>query len=390
MLTFYVLLLGSLLLGTLTGISIKPGVIVYAHDIMLLSGIVFLSIRQWQTGKKKQRVPSLLKPIALFVSIGVVSLLANVSTYAPLDLFTSSLYLWRWAAYAYLYVMLVRSNIPVTTLLGYLFSFGLAFGIVGILQFFLYPNLRFLMYLGWDPHYYRLFSTLLDPNYAGIILVLSVFLGYHLYITQKKHRILAGVMLLVLCVYLTYSRSSYLALGFGMIVYGLLKKQFAVLGLLFALIAIIVYVPRPGGDTLRLWREDSTYSRFSNWQESSALFLKSPIFGHGFNTLRLIQTPKYTGGVIYTSHAAGGVDSSILFLLVTSGVLGLFAYVYLLFRAGRFTAHRKKEAGTVRQLYIVSMSAVFMHSFFVNSLFYPWVMIWVWVLVSSVELTYDR
>lgn len=390
MLTFYMLLLGSLLLGTLTGISIQPGVVVYAHDFILVSGIIYFGVRQWREHKKKTRAPSLVRPMVLFLSLGVISLVANVGSYGVADLFTSSLYLWRWAAYAYVNVLLVRSAIPVSTVLEHLFSFGLAFGVLGIAQFFLYPNLRFLMYMGWDPHYYRLFSTLLDPNFAGIILVLSVFLGYHLYVTQKKHWLLAGVILLVICVYLTYSRSSYLALGFGMIVYGLLKKQFTVLGLLFALIAIIVYVPRPGGDTLRLWREDSTYSRFSNWKESSELFLKSPVIGHGFNTLRLIQTPAYTGGMVYTSHAAGGVDSSILFLLVTSGVLGLLAYVYLLYRAGRFTDPAKKEQLQIKQLYIVSISAVCMHSFFVNSLFYPWVMIWVWVIVSAVELTYDR
>ncbi len=390
MLTFYILLLGSLLFGTLTGISIKPGVVAYAHDFVLVSGIIFLGIRQWRQRKKSTKAPPLMRPMVLFLSAGVISLVANVGSFGVADLFTSSLYLWRWAAYACLYVLFVRSAIPVSTLLGHLFTFGLVFGVVGIAQFFLYPNLRFLMYMGWDPHYYRLFSTLLDPNFAGIILVLSTFLGYHLYVTQKKPWILAAVVLLVVCVYLTYSRSSYLALGFGMIIYGMLKKQFAVLGLLFALAAIIIYVPRPGGDTLRLWREDSTYSRFSNWKESSELFLKSPVVGHGFNTLRLIQTPVYTGGVVYTSHAAGGVDSSILFLLVTSGVLGLVAYVYLLYSAGRFGDPAKKEQVSVKQLYIVSISAVFMHSFFVNSLFYPWVMVWMWVIVSAVELTFDR
>ena len=54
---------------------------------------------------------------------------------------------------------------------------------------FVYPDLRNLWYLGWDPHYYRVFATLLDPNYVGILLVLTIFVWIYIWVNNKKLRI---------------------------------------------------------------------------------------------------------------------------------------------------------------------------------------------------------
>ncbi len=384
---FYIFLLISLAVGQLIRIPLGPGIALYLHDIVL--GIAVFLFGASLITHKLRVLPKLTKPILLFVLAGVVSLLANSFAFSANALALSSLYLSRWMFYAFVYVLLAQKQVSPMVLLKQLFYFGFAFGVIGIFQFILYPNLRFLLYLGWDPHYYRLFSTVFDPNFAGILLVFSVFLGYFLFRVSKNRTYVIAVGILMIALYLTYSRSSYLALIMGVFTYGIFEKKWKLLLSIISLcIGVILVIPRPGGDTLRLWREDSTYSRFSNWKESIQMFARAPVFGHGFNTLRYIQTPVVLPASNYVSHAGAGVDSSLLFLLVTSGVVGCGAYLYVFYRAGTFRAKNSK-AKQLHSLYVSSISALFVHSLFVNSMFYPWVMIWVWIIVATMELTSD-
>ena len=384
---FLWIFLVSLLCGTITGIPIASGVVLYLHDLVLFLGGIYYGISFIQ--KKIRIVPYLSKPIIYFIAVAILSLIVNITRFPWQSILVGSLYLWRWIAYALLYGVCVQQIGRGNDITKKMFTYGCAFGILGILQFIFYPNLRFLLYLGWDPHYYRLFSTVLDPNFAGILLVLSVLLGYYLFSTEKKLSYAVASIFLLCCVYLTYSRSSYLAMAIGALVYTLLQKQWRILGIVAIFIAIIFIVPRPGGNTLRLWREDSTYSRFSNWKESAALFMTAPILGHGFNTLRFIQTPTIVDSTSFVSHAAAGVDSSILFLLVTTGVIGTVFYLSIYYAAG-VRSKKNKESAAIRILYISSIAAVLMHSLFVNSLFYPWILCWFWMLIAAVELIYDR
>ncbi len=259
---FLNLLLCSMLIGVLGGIPLGTGVFIYVHDIVLIAGLLYGSISL--RSQKHIPIPRLLKPILLFTAVGFLSLLVNATSFPLPDLMRSSLYLIRWVLYACLYVLIVAQKIPARIMLLRLFQFGCAFAILGILQFLLYPNLRFLLYLGWDPHYYRLFSTLLDPNFAGIMLVFTTLLGYYLFKKEGNITLVFWIVFLICCVYLTYSRSSYLALITGAFMLGLLQKQWKIMLAILFFIVCILFIPRPGGNTLSLLREDSTFSRISN------------------------------------------------------------------------------------------------------------------------------
>lgn len=384
---FLTILLASMLSGVVGGVTIATGAYIYLHDIVLAFGLLYFFVLDSQ--RKKIRIPKLGTHILLFVSFALLSLIVNSARYPIQSLLSGSLYLVRWVFYSLFYVLLIQNRLPLKQVFLKLFQFGCAFGILGVLQFALYPDLRFLLYLGWDPHYYRLFSTVLDPNFAGILLVLTVLLGYYLYSLDHKREYLLLGLFLAVCVYLTYSRSSYIALAAGIVSIAVLQKQWrALLGLAIFLTCVLV-IPRPGGNTLNLLRADSTLSRLSNWGYSFQLFMQSPVLGHGFNMLRFIQTKPTSDPNTFVSHAAAGVDSSIYFLLITSGMFGFSSYVYLLYSAVAFRKKNGKIEG-VRVLYQSSMTAIIVHSLFVNSLFYPWVLLWMWMLIATVELTYDR
>ncbi len=177
---------------------------------------------------------------------------------------------------------------------------------------------------------------------------------------------------------MTYSRSSYAAFGVAAVYLAIRMKQWKVMFALVVFTGLVFIIPRTSGNTLSLLRPDSTLARVGNWQESINLIVKAPVFGYGFDTLRFLAP---ASGVI-PSKAAAGLDSSILFILATTGIVGLCAYLFLI------TSMIRADTRALGPVFAASISALLVHSLFVNSLFYPWVMIWIWILAGVT--TYDR
>ncbi|MEK9143470.1 MAG: O-antigen ligase family protein [Patescibacteria group bacterium] len=353
MILLTILLWMSLLSGQLGAIPLGDGVILYTHDIVLCLMIVVAVVRYGLITKLRRF--RLMRPITLFIGVGIVSLFVNPTV-------KGSLYLLRWAVYSIFYGVILVSPLSRQFWLWWLASFGVALGTLGLVQFVWYPDLRNLWYLGWDPHYYRVFATLLDPNYVGILLVLTIFVLVFLHRRIGWQIGVVGISLL-----LTYSRSSYLALlaGVGVAIVLLKRwKEGVFLGLLFLL--AVVYIPKPGGDTLSLDRYDSTVSRLQNWQQTVMEITKRPVFGHGLGVT--------------------GTDSSILYVGKAIGLVGLAGYLLLIREQVKLVRRSKNKS--FRVLYYATLTALIVHSLFINSLFYPWVMIWIWVLAGVAEKYY--
>lgn len=374
MAAFLVILWFALLLGQLGGIPLSPGVNLYFQDVAL-SGLILVAAIRYGLLRKLWHL-RLTKPIALFAGVGMLSLLANVHVYPVWVIVKGSLYLWRWIAYALFYGVVLVSPFPRRFWFVWLGSFGVVLAAGGLVQFVLYPDLRNLWYLGWDPHYYRVFATLLDPNYVGILLVLTLCLIFSVW---RRAWWLAGIVGLALL--LTYSRSSYLAI-LGAIVTAVFCSKRWKEGLFIVLLCLlaIVYVPKPGGDTLSLDRYDSTVSRFQNWGQTIARIGERPVFGFGFNVVPFLDIQE---AAALPGRRGAGIDSSILFVGTTTGIVGLVGYAWLVMEQVKLGLRSKHRV--LKLLLFTSFAAVGVHSLFVNSLFYPWVMIWLWTLLAIVE-----
>lgn len=361
----------SLLLGQLGAIHLSQGVTVYTHDIILPFLIVSVFLRRGVLGKLPHL--SLFRPILIFIVAAAVSLLANMGSYDGSVVRSGSLYLLRWVIYGFLYAVVVLGPLPSSLWLWGLAGVGTTLAGIGLVQFVWYPDLRNLWYLGWDPHYYRVFATLLDPNYVGILLVLTIFLLFYILVRFARWRVRIVLMMGVvgIALLLTYSRSSYLAILVGMVTAAILVKQWRekALFLVLLFLLVIVYIPKPGGETLSLDRYDSTFSRLQNWQQTAMEITQSPVFGHGFNVLPFLSE--------------AGIDSSLLFVGVTTGIVGLLGYLWLMVQQVLLATRSKNTS--LKIFFLASFAALSIHSLFVNSLFYPWVMIWMWVLVGVVE-----
>src|SRR3989304_8999963 len=104
----------------------------------------------------------LFRPVVWFVLAGLASLTLAAFRLPPVNVLFSSLYLLRFLAYSLLLNIKIDRK--------YLLFFSSAIAVFGLAQYILIPDTRFLAVLNWDDHYYRLLSTLLDPNFTGIIL----------------------------------------------------------------------------------------------------------------------------------------------------------------------------------------------------------------------------
>ncbi len=249
-----------------------------------------------------------------------------------------------------------------------------------MLQYLFIPDITDLTSYGWDPHYFRVVGTFLDPGFTGIILVLGLILVFER--IWKKNLLTKLLMFFPLytSLILTYSRSSYLAYMIGVAIVSFYKKSFKFLLVIITLgIFSLLILPRPGGEGVRLERQNSSFSRVNNWLTSLKISAIYPLYGIGFNNYRYVQRdlgtiPKENWEI---SHAGAGADSSLLFVLATTGILGLITYMILLHKI--FCPNKQSL------VVFASLGALIIHSFFNNTLFYSWTMIWMWMLIAINE-----
>ena len=370
--------------GQLTKISLtflkSPDIHLYLNDIVLFLLVLGWGIWRFLIEKKKYQLPPLAKPIFLFILIGGFSLIVNSPLFIGREVGVGFLYLLRWVFYAGLYFVLFDLREKLSWLRKdwscFLMIIGSMVGIFALVQYFLWPNLKALEFLQYDPHFYRAVGTFLDPGFTGIILVLTLILMSVKNLGKNwKFWVVWGIVYLALA--LTYSRASWLAFFVGMSFLSFYKKSWKlflfIIGLLFLTWFLI---PQPVGEGGKLTRTYTIQSRFENYQQAVKIIKERPILGVGFNTLRYYQKKQgfLTEENWQTNQAGAGLDNSWLFVLATTGVLGFVSYLWLGWKAlGRFK----------NILVVSSLVVVFIHSFFLNSLFYPWVMAWLWLLSTE-------
>lgn len=320
-----------------------------------------------------------LKKPPRFITSGLVFILICVlsEVFTPLHLLTgeylnSVLYIVRLSFYI-LFTWLIFSE----AFLGFkgkivniLIYSGLGLSMLGLVQFILLPDLSFLTQWGWDPHYFRTVSTFLDPNFAGAFFALTLILL--LLFRDSASSFTSQSIILFIPVYLalltTFSRSSYLMFLISGVTLSFLQKSkillikvlilFLILLLGFQIYVQLVSKPR------HIDRKQSASYRLSTWQQGWQLFQKHPILGVGFNSYKYaLKEYKSADEQFLSSHGSTSNDSSLLYVLSTTGIIGLIVYLYFLFSLFKYSNNKNLTGAIVGGLLI--------HSIFSNSLFFP-------------------
>lgn len=380
---FITLLLVFYPLGEITRIPIGDSAITFIDVAVISLGLIWILKF---IAKKRKIKGRLINPISIFVFVLFLSLIYNFKRLTLYQFMASFLYLARWIFYSLVYLVVKDIDINVKKYIPILLkASGALIILIGFAFYFLYPDLRNLRYLGWDEHLYRNFSSFLDPNFAGIFYVLYfvfIFDSFNWEKIRSKSQLFNSslIMLSIVSVLTTFSRSAYISFIVAVLSFAIVKKQ---IKHLFVILLFIIGIFLFSNFTLRsegtnIVREASGKARVDSMKNAFTIFKDNPIIGVGFDSYRYAQR-RY--GFIDENkmliHSAAGTDNSFLFILATSGIIGFLAFIYLLYNLFNFSIKSPSL--------FISLIVLCVDSLFLNSLFYPSLMLWVWILAGLKE-----
>lgn len=373
----------------------QTGFSLSATDVLVFLNLAVMLI--WNIGiKKNLALPKNFFWLAGFWAIGIFSLLVNFN-------FSGWLYLFRFIVYSgafYLAFHLVKSKIldwgEFLTLVKLV---SVIVAVLGLVQLIIYPDLEPLSGYGYDPHKYRLFSTFLDPNFAGTFLSFSaIFIsagllnkklsGFKQFLKENKFDLISGLLILV-SIILTFSRSAYLMLFSGLFILLVFKRKLLLIPLfLIPLILYLIFPPFSDRINGVINLDKSASERILSWEKGLTIFQQNPLFGVGFNNIRqaaeklnLNKTYSADGG-----NSGAGIDSSLIFVMATTGIAGIAVYFIFLFKILFDCINRIiRKKSEFALAFFASLAGLLLNSFFINSLFFPVIMV-VWF--SSLGVLY--
>lgn len=381
--TLFYALLVAFPLGLLVRIRVAANIYITPQDLIVFL-LFILTIVQVLRKKKSIVADKFILFQGLFLFTGGLSLIVNSFIHGEINLLASALYLLRYISYLSLLNignLLEKSGVERKSLV----FVGLTVLILGYLQYFFYYDLKYLYYLGWDNHLYRLFSTFLDPNYAGVFYSLFFFFIFSrvLYFKiTKSYSELVLSFFTVIALYLTYSRTALITLLAGIVSIAVFKGRLRVLLLvLLAFSILLATLSDTSIEGLNPFRTASSIERVISVKEAWQIFTDSPLIGTGFNAYRYAMVRhgfrNPTGASL--SNADAGTDNSFLFVLATSGVIGVAFFVLSYFFLLKKLYGERSTISIIPFCMIVSFLA---GSLFLNVLFYTPILIFVFVIIA--------
>jgi len=302
------------------------------------------------------------KSLLMFLAILLISNLAH-----PLNMPALS-YLIRTLVYWSLVPFFLQPDLKTTPKNTTLLHFGLlVFVLLGLVQYFYYPELRNLYYLGYDPHSYRFAGLFLDPNISSLLLVWTV-----LYFYQQKSKLAKPMIVLSLISLLfTYSRIGYLSLIVALIYQNAQAKQRnLVIGMIAVVFFGILLLPRYFGEGTNLFRVNSVFAKLESSRLVYQQLKNQPILGIGFNNVHLLKDSQNEP---IANNSLYGIDNSWLTFLITAGLIGFGLLIKLIVN---INSHLTKPQKVLGLAYLI-------HSLSVNSFLVPSLFIFFWIFILN-------
>lgn len=305
-------------LGQLQRIQITNNLAFYLHDLLIIGFLIWEFFAVFLRGKK---INLKSKKINNFSKKLIYLFLASISISWIMAFFENRfdlkaiLYFSRLVTYV-IFVFLLQRKLNDKNWLWRLVSINLL--ILGFVQYFLLPDLRFLIYEGFDDHFFRMSSTILDPSFLGLIFVFN--LNFYLWQRNKNW---ALILLFSLALLLTYSRAAYLALFISTLIL-LARDKTQIKKLLISYLAVFLiclpFLPKQsGGDGVNLFRQKSIEVRLTNDLEILNNIKGAQwLFGQGLFIPKANLKKNYETTPIHAHFA----DNLIVFLISNIGIIG--------------------------------------------------------------------
>lgn len=246
----------------------------------------------------------------------------------------------------------------------------------------------------------RIYSTLLNPNLlsAYLIALWPLLLPFIFKNFSKLKLLIIGFAALLL-VYLTFqtgSRGAWLALAgqfglIGLILIIFYRNPFVISSFIGMSIAAFFYILSKAAILNRLISIFSSYDHSSNsfrlhvWQACLRLIADNPIFGIGVGSKAF-----YLAYAIYmdANYSALGAYSLFLEISVEMGLIGLAAFLYLIFIIAQKgiqaiqKLHKSSEDFVMILAILISLMGLLIDSLFDIVILRPQVQILLWLIVA--------
>jgi O-antigen ligase len=401
-----VLLLLTACLGQLNRIFVGDfdNVVLYANDFIAAMAAAFY-IGHALIVRRSFIIPLPMAWLGGWLLVGLLGLVVALPNLSGQEALVSFFYLLRFITYAALFfvahdaIVFVHSQQEKTKSAWYwtwilvLSSFLMAVG--GFIQLYVLPDLTALAKYGWDPHIGRLVTAMLDPNYAGTYLSLgvAVCLGVLLHVKMRaiyETALLGCLLTLVLAILLTYSRSGYLMLGIVLLVISSLRSRWLLVAGAVVAIVVTLSVPRIQTRLEGAINPDASASlRIVSWQNSWRIAQDNLLLGVGFNSYRYAQDRYGIVTLDQSGNAGAGADSSWIFIVATTGVIGMLFYVAMyasfLWEAWKLYVGQSEPLARGLALgFFSSLIGLAAASMFNNALFFSWILEYWWVMAGIV------
>jgi hypothetical protein len=330
----------------------------YLYEIALLFTLFFLFFKYHFEPIKY--FWNRFKPFFIFLCVLLASILIGWTKYSLFENLVGLLYLYRLHLYFiyffYLQYHIKTQNNFLKVVKKGLFLIAVLTIFSTLIQYFFYPDLRNLIYQGWDPHLYRTFGVFFDTSIAAAIF------GIFFLVINKP--VIKAVYLILIA--LSFSRSIYLGLSVTLIYLFIKQKKLKkiVLFLLF-FITLIFFIPKPAGEGVNLKRLYSITSRVEDYRLGLTLWKNKPITGYGYNRIRYIKNNN-------SVHSGAAFSSSFLTILVSSGILGLLSFIYVLWSL--------RKTNKIAPVLLIFLSIV---SLFDNVLLHPFILFLLFINLSD-------
>lgn len=358
---FYFILFFLFSLGQIGRVSLQNQFInFYLFEVILFGYFVFLFIKyKFLPFKSKD-----IKVLYFFPLVLTASFLFTFGNYSFAQNMTALLFLIRTSFYfifsIYLYKHFFKVKKRENVLTPGIILFIISVLITSYLQYFLYPNLRNLSYLGWDPHQFRIFGVFFDTSISSAIfglVIIYLFIKFNNFLFSKMSRYLLLFAFIILGL-LTYSRGFYISILVTLIYYLIKNKKVQYIFLLLGIFIICLFlIPKPFGEGVNLLRIYSIESRIYQNQQGLKNWYKNPLFGIGYNHLKSVNKIQSD----YPEHATSAYPSSFITILATSGLIGLIFFILAL---GRFWNYSKVSKYFILFLSVFSlMDNILLHPF---------------------------
>jgi len=281
----------------------------------------------------------------------------------------------KWLSYISIFVLTADSfgsTKRIKKAVGVLLISAFIVGIDGLSQGFLHFELfGGKPMIEMTPQMFAMTAAFNHYNSLGFYLTMVLPLAISLFlfdIMERRHRValllLSGV--LIVCLFLTYSRGSWLSFILSLLLMAALTKKTRILGVILILfLGVLLLKPTLCERFLLIFTPTGDAHRFILWKAALRMFHENPYFGKGVGTFmdRMKDyTPTYWGGQY--------AHNCFLQIAAEAGIFALLSFVAFvgLLLSKAFAAFRRTNDFILLGI-LCAMTGYLFHSFFDNSLY---------------------